>query len=156
VEVITFPVTAADDTNLGLNREFLNLSGGSHGLWDGPAMPLSIVTTLARLQDVQLMVQRQYIDVFVHTTHRQQCGADKSTVSLPETCAAQVFAAEGAHDSPADRVRSRCSRRAEQDLHIIGVEDGVEGADVLAVPVPDEGAQRVHPRPSAMARFLAC
>lgn len=44
----------------------------------------------------------------------------------------------------ADRVRSRCPRWAEQGLHANGFEDGVEGADVFTVPVPDEEAHQVH------------
>ncbi|MGI5516102.1 hypothetical protein [Streptomyces sp. CA-106131] len=57
------------------------------------------------------------------------------------------LAAQGAHGSLADCVRSRCPRRAEQDLHVVGLEDGVEGMGVLRIPITEQEAQRVHPAP---------
>ncbi|WP_434099902.1 hypothetical protein, partial [Streptomyces viridosporus] len=54
------------------------------------------------------------------------------------------LAAQGAHGSLADRVRFGCPRWTEQDLHVVGLEDGVEGAGVPTVPVAEKEAQGIH------------
>ncbi|WP_245886776.1 hypothetical protein [Umezawaea tangerina] len=56
----------------------------------------------------------------------------------------EEFASESADDSFAVGVHPRRLRRAGDDAHIVGVEDGVKRLTVLAVTVAEHESERLH------------
>jgi hypothetical protein len=70
------------------------------------------------------------------------CGQLRSVVILVGESAENLFPAQGADDPFADRVGSRRPRRADQDPDAFRGEYGIERADELARPVPDQELNR--------------
>ena len=101
-----------DDFGIGVDG--LGQRSQRAGLFQGPMWPVSIEMGL----------------VF-GKNHLQVCGIDDEdpVEDLP---------AQAAHSAFHDRVRPGCLDRCLDDLDALGLEDGIEGAGELGIPVADQ------------------